>query len=145
MSWTCRSHLGKIATRSWDTLCLSRLKKKRRCFHKVPPANTLTLHSHQRSHHRSHQQSHSLSHSISPTLSPTSQPSHSLLPTLSPASFCAAADLEDPQTNNAPAGETDVEMNEMVEVSLASPKHAGPRERVTQKNEETQLRGDDAL
>lgn len=54
-------------------------------------------------------------------------------------------DLEDPQTNNEPAGETDVEMNEMVEVSLASPKHAGPRERVTQKNEETQLRGDDAL
>merc|ERR1712166_856354 len=54
-------------------------------------------------------------------------------------------DLEDPQIKNEPAGETDVEMNEMVEVSLASPKHAGPRERVTQKNEETQLRGDDAL
>jgi len=54
-------------------------------------------------------------------------------------------DLEDPQIKNEPAGETDVEMNEMVEVSLASPKHGGPRERVTQKNEETQLRGDDAL
>ena len=132
MSWTCRSHPGKIATRSWDTLCLSRLKKKRRYFHKVVVTNTLTLQSHQ----RSHQQSHSLH---------IASHQRALLSYTSPDSSRAAVDLEDPQTNNEPAGETDVEMNEMVEVSLASPKHAGPRERVTQKNEETQLRGDDAL